>query len=118
MNRIRLATQEEVDSIKEVSDLDASCNVFALNSNGDGTGKVGLAVRRVCTEIDPLVADGLTTRFKAVFIRDIETVLAAQGVLSYYFNIDPDDIEWIDFITKWGGEQVSKKPLLRFKRTL
>src|SRR5258708_32742164 len=118
MNRIRLATQEEIETIKDVADLDVGCNVFALNPNADGSGKPGLAVRRICTEIDPLVTDGLSTRFKAIFIRDLETVMTAQATAHYYFNVDPDDIHWIEFIQKCGAGQVSPKPLLRFKRIL
>jgi hypothetical protein len=114
MKRIRLATAEEVESIKDVSDLDQGCNVFAL----DTAAGTGLAVRRMCQEIDPLITPGWNPRQRSLFIRDIETVLHAQGGTSYYFNVDPDDSEWIGFIKGWGAEQVSPQPMLRFKRTL
>ena len=49
MNRIRLATAGEVESIKDKSDLDQGDLVFALDTHR-GTG---LAVRRVCTDAAP-----------------------------------------------------------------
>jgi hypothetical protein len=115
MNRIRLATQEEADSIKDFSDLDTGCTVFALNTQNG----VGLAVRRLCQEVDPLVApEGWNTRDRTIFVRDLETVIAAQGGTHYYFNVDADDQTWQDVVKHWGAEQVSKSPVLRFKKIL
>jgi hypothetical protein len=115
MKRIRLATPEEIESIKPVSDLDEGCTVMALETH-KGTG---LAVRRVCQEIDPMIpASDWDTKLRAMFTRDLETVLAAQGVKYYYFNVAADDIAWQDVVKNWGAEQVSIAPMLRFKRTL
>jgi hypothetical protein len=115
MNRIRLATNEEVEKIKPVSDLDENCLVFAL----DGHNGVGLAVRRLCQEIDPMVTpEDWNTKLKAMFVRDLETVMAAQGVKYYYFNVAADDEQWQSVVKNWGAEQVSIAPELRFKRTL
>lgn len=115
MNRIRLATPEEVEKIKDQSDLDSGCSVMALDTH-KGTG---LAVRRICNEIDPMVAGSdWDTRLRALFVRDLETVMAAQGVQHYYFNVDVADEAWIGVVKNWGAEQVSPVPMLRFKRTL
>jgi hypothetical protein len=115
MNRIRLATQEEVDSIKPNADLDNGCTVFALDTQ-KGTG---LAVRRLCFEVDPMFpAEQWDTKLRAMFTRDLETVMAAQGTERYYFNVNADDEKWIQVVKTWGAEQVSVAPMLRFKRTL
>jgi hypothetical protein len=115
MNRIRLATQEEVETIKDRSDLDETCVVMALDTQ-KGTG---LAVRRLCIEVDPMFpGDTWDTRLRAMFTRDLETVMAAQGAKSYYFNVAADDEKWINVVKTWGAEQVSVAPMLRFKRSL
>lgn len=114
MNLVRLATAEEVESIKSVADLDVGCNVYALDTQAG----VGLAVRRVCNEIDPMVTPGWNSRQRSLFIRDLENGMKFQGVSHYYFNVDPADTTWIDFVKGWGAEQVSPEPYLRFKRTL
>lgn len=114
MERIRLATEKEVESILEVADLTNGDVVYGLTTQNG----VGLAVRRLAIEIDPMVTPGWNSRQRLLFIRDIETVLHAQGASHYYFNVDPDDQEWIGFVKGIGAEQVSPKPLLRFKRTL
>lgn len=116
MNRVRLATEAEVDSIKETTDLENdTCLVYALDTQ-KGTP---IAVRRLCVEIDPLVSPpDFGIKLKSLFIRDLETILWGQGVRSYYFNIDATDLEWQDYVKHWGAEQVSGIPMLRFKRTL
>ena len=115
MNRVRLATQEEVEKIKPVSDLDEHCVVFSLDAH-NGTG---VAVRRICQEIDPMVCpDEWNTKLRAMFVRDLETVMAAQGVKCYYFNVAAADEQWQSVVKNWGAEQVSIAPVLRFKRTL
>jgi len=115
MNRIRLATAEEVESIKAKSDLNTGDVVFALDTQKG----VGLAVRRLATEIDPMVP-GIEwdTKLRAMFTRDLETVLFSQGGTHYYFNVDAEDTDWQHVVKTWGAEQVSIKPVLRFKRTL
>lgn len=115
MNRIRLASPEEVETIKDKSDLTTGDVVFALDTQKG----VGLAVRRLCTEIDPMVPGAeWDTKLRAMFTRDLETVLFSQGGTHYYFNVDAEDEEWQHVVKTWGAEQVSTKPVLRFKRTL
>jgi hypothetical protein len=115
MNRIRLANVTEIESIKDKADLDQGCVVFALDTH-QGTG---LAVHRLCHEIDPMVVpDEWNTRLRAMFVRDLETVLAAQGTSHYYFNVLANDTEWQENVKTWGAEQVSVNPELRFKRIL
>lgn len=115
MNRIRLATPEEIEKIKPQADLDQNCTVLALDTQA-GTP---IAVLRTCVELDPaLFPEGFTKPQIAMFTHDVETFLVAKGALSYYFNADPDDEKWIHVIKGWGCEQVSPKPYLRFKQSL
>lgn len=115
MNRIRLATVEEVESIKDKSDLDDGCVVFALDTQKG----VGLAVRRICTEIDPMVpAPNWDTKLRAMFTRDLETLHWGQGGKTYYFNVLASDTNWQHVVETWGAERLSPEPVIRFKRTL
>ena|SRR5258708_3360025 len=115
MNRIRLASSEEVDSIKGQGDLDDGCVVFALDTQKG----IGFAVRRICTEIDPMIPGAeWDTKLRAMFTRDLETILFAQGGKTYYFDVDAEDEAWQHVVKTWGAERVSVKPVIRFKRTL
>jgi len=115
MNRIRLATEEEVNSIRDKSDLDEGCVVFALDTHRG----VGLAVRRICTEIDPLIPPpDWDLKLRSMFIRDIETLCWGQGIKSYYFNTESDDTTWQHVVETWGAERLSPKPVVRYKKTL
>jgi hypothetical protein len=115
MNRIRLATPDECEAIKDKSDLDATCTVFAL----DMQRGVGTAVRRIETVLDPMISPpewGL--RERQVFKRDLETVMTAQGATSYYFMIPVDEPEWQTVVEKWGAQRVSTAPVFKYKMNL
>lgn len=115
MDRLRVATPEEIEEIKLSSDLDPTCAVMALNT----AAGVAKCVIRLAVEVDPVYfPEGFPDRLKAVFMRDVETHLAAKGALSYYFNIDAEDSTWQTVVKSWGSEQVSKQPELRFKKIL
>jgi hypothetical protein len=115
MNHIRLATPEEVETIRLESDLDPSCKVLALDT-AVGTAK---AVIRLAVEVDPaFYPEGFGIKQIAMFTHDIENCLWAQGALSYYFNVNPADEKWVGIVKSWGAEQVSKQPELRFKKVL
>lgn len=117
MNIVRMATPEEVETIRENSDLDPTCAVLALTTQA-GTP---LVVSRVAREIDPMHFPAtMNHRQRFMFIRDIENILWGQGVTNYYFNILADDEhkDWRDVVTNWGAEQVSPAPMIRYKRTL
>ena len=115
MNRIRLATPEEIESIKSTSDLDTTCSVLAL----DAQSGTAFAVVRTPVEVDPVYfPDGWTDRLKAMFMRDVETVLSAKGATSYYYNIKTSDTEWIHAVETWGGQRTSTAEEYRFKKLL
>lgn len=115
MERLRLATPEEVASIKAEGDLQEGCQVVALTTQA-GTP---LAVIRAAVEVDPVkFPEDFPDRLKAVFLRDIETHLAAKGAISYYFNIAADNSDWQQVVKTWGAEQISVSPEIRFKKVL
>jgi len=112
MKRLRLATPEEIESIKSDSDLDPTCLVVALDTQG-GTA---LAVIRTVCEVDPVhYPKDFSDRMKLIFIRDVETFLSAKGVGSYYYNLPADDTTYQETMKHYGAEVVSKAPELRFK---
>lgn len=101
--------------IKEGADLDSTCQVVALDT------QVGtpLAVIRLAVEVDPVFfPENFPDRLKAVFMRDIETHLAAKGVAKYYFQIAADDTNWQSVVVHDGGIQQSHGPELRFGKPL
>jgi hypothetical protein len=112
MNRIRPATLEEIEAIRTKSDLDDSCFVLALNTQQG----VPTAVVRTAVEVDPVhYPEGLHDRMKAMFQRDIETVLVAKGVAKYYFNVHVSNQAMLDVAKTLGAEQISTEPEYRFR---
>jgi len=114
INRIRVAIPEEVKSIQDKSDC-TGCTVLAL----DTPEGVALAVIRTALEVDPMIyPDGLSDRMKAMFVRDVETVLAAQGAAKYYFNVHASNEKMLDYAKHYGAIQQSTEPEIRFVRGL
>lgn len=114
INRIRLATPEEIQTVAKDGDCEG-CSVLALTTP-DGTP---LAVVRTAVEVDPMYfPEGLSDRMKAMFIRDIETVLAAQGVRKYYFNVHTSNEKMINYSEHYGAIKTSTEPEFRFSKVL
>jgi hypothetical protein len=115
MNRIRLASKEEVDKLRPDSDITPDSVVLALDTQlGTCT-----AVVRPVIEVDPVTfpAD-FPDRLKVVFMRDVETYLSAKGVGAYYFNILDTDTQWQEVSKTWGATSLSTGPETRFKKIL
>ncbi len=122
-SKIRPATPEEVDSIRETSDLGPGCLVVAMDNT---KGPADLAVLRQVWEIDPLHAVSGGAR-KAAFIWGLEAALRLQGVPFYYFQVGAagDEGDWRKVVEKWGAEPVRRDdttrepvPEIRYKRVL
>jgi hypothetical protein len=115
--QLRAAKPEEIESIKDKSDLTPESIVLALDTP---KGPI-LGVVRVVTELDPVYfPEGLDTRWKTTFLRDAQTFMTAKGFDSYYFNIDADDAneDWRAFQEKWGAVKVFEVPTYRYKTSL
>src|SRR5271156_499102 len=114
IKRIRVATPEEVEVIMSTKDGRGG-SVLALDAP-EGTLS---AVVRTLIEVDPvLYPDCASIRTKTVFQRDIETVLAAQGVLQYFFNIHASNESMLSVAKTFGAVQISTEPELRFMKVL
>lgn len=115
MNRIRLATPEEVKQIEAHSDLDETSLVLGLDTR-EG---VPLAVVRTVIEVDPVIyPEGLPDRLKALFQRDVETFLYAKGAMRYYFNVHVANEPMLRVAQTLGAEQMSTAPEFRFRKRL
>ena len=115
MERVRLATIEEVEKIKDEADLIPTSSVFAL----DTTKGPIFGVRRIVNELDPVfLPEGTDRRMKVVFARDMANGLWFQGVTEMYFNVDASDIEWQKNVEGFGAERTSKSPEFRYKLVL
>lgn len=111
MEAIKLATPEQVERIKEQSDLEVGSVVLALGED--------LAVVRAVTELNPAFFDEKsTTQRRLMFIWGIENWLRLTNVPAYYFRAHPDNEAWLKVIKTHGAEQVSTAPELTFKKVL
>jgi len=114
MNRIRVATKEEVEGIAAYSDCQG-CMVLALDTK-EGTA---FAVVRTCVEVDPVIyPEGYQPRLMAMFQRDVETVLAAQGATKYYFNVHATNEKMLHVAETLGAIKQSTEPEYRFVKVL
>ena len=111
MDAIKLATPEQVEEIKKVSDLTPSSVVVAFGND--------LAVIRQVTEVDPVFFNEFSdVKRRMLFIWGIENMLRFNGVPEYYFNIHANQPEWKEYVEKWGAISTSTTPEFRFKKTL
>jgi hypothetical protein len=109
---IRLATEEEIEKIKDKSDLSFATSVVTY-------GGKDFAVLRNCFELDPVIfAEDTADKRKALFLMNLETSLRLQGVKEIYFNISADDEAWLKIAAHWGAEPTSPTPEIRFKKVL
>lgn len=113
MEGIRLAQPEEVEAIRQGSDLSPQCSVLYWPIEKPMT-----AVLRNCMELDPIYYNDNITSRKALFAWGIENILRSQGVPAYYFNVPVDDTTYQQVVKTWGAEQVSHGPEFRFKKVL
>lgn len=111
LDKIRLATAEEVEAIKDNSNLTPMCRILKL---GDMT-----AVWRVCHELDPFHPNGAPLREQVRFIWGIENILKGAGVSEYFYNVDAADTTYHKALEDhFGAERLSKQPDYRFRVNL
>lgn len=117
MDKIRLATPEEVSGIAATSDLGPSTTVWAFENTA--SGEPDLAVIRQAVELDPVYYRGSNTR-KAAFVFGLETAMRMMGVPAYYFNVpaSEDMAAYRSIVQKWGAEPTSPTPEIRYKKVL
>ena len=115
---VKLATPEEIETIKATSDLDFATGVWASHHKD---GKVDIAVTKMVPEMDPVYfSPASDNRRKVDFISSLENMLRAVGIKAYYFNVSAEEKgkAWVEICKAWGAEQLSPGPELRFKKLL
>lgn len=116
MDNIRLATVEEVESIRLKADLSPTSTVVAFERKD---GPSDLAVIRQVTELDPLIcAEQSDGRRKAMFVWALENSMRVMGLPSYYFNVAASDTAWNKIVLEWGAERTSPSEEYRYVKLL
>lgn len=114
LNRIRVATPEEAEKFQK--EYDGRGGTLLALDIAEGTM---YAVVRTAIEVDPVIyPDKTPLRMKIMFQRDIETVLSAQGVQAYFFNVHASNEAMLETVQHIGAVQQSKEPELRFTKVL
>src|SRR5258708_4282108 len=110
LEKIRLATQEEVTEIEANSNLTPMSKVLAM---GDIK-----AVWRVANELDPVHFNGASTPKMYKFLWGVENIMRGAGVTEYFFNTPADDPTYHRILEELGGQRLSKQPDYRWRINL
>ena len=110
LEKIRLATPEEVKEIEPNSNLTPMCRVLAM---GDMR-----AVWRVAHELDPVYFAGAPVQKMYKFLWGIENIMRGSGATEYYYNTPADDSKYHKIIEELGAERTSKQPDYRWRVNL
>jgi hypothetical protein len=111
VDKIRLATEAEVATIRDTSVLTDRSSVFAFGDNDPD-----LAVFRMQMEMDPVYfAPSTDNRRKAMFVWALENGLRMMGTVPHYsFSVKADDTAWQKVVENWGAERISPSPEVRY----
>ena len=110
LEKIRMATPAEVESISAKSNLNPMSRVLAM---GDS-----LAVWKIVHELDPVVLNGGNTAKFYKFVWGIENIMRGSGVDAYHFQCPVGNKEYQKIIEEFGGERISTEPQFRYKVNL
>ena len=110
LEKIRLATKEEIEAIQDNSNLTPMCRVLAM---GDMR-----AVWRIAHELDPVHFAGAPKGRMYKFLWGIENILRGAGVTEYFFNTPADDENYHKVLEELGAEKLSKQPDYRWRVNL
>lgn len=111
MDKIKLATPEQIERIKDTSDLSATSAVYAMGED--------LAVVKTVSEIDPAYfAESSSTQRRLLFIWGLENMLRGIGVPAYYFNVHANEDAWRKVVETHGAVATSTEPEIRYKKEL
>lgn len=117
LKHIRLATEDEINTIRDKSDLlPGGTQVLALDNDKGGAD---LAVVRRCVELNPVIyADETNDLRRARFVYALEERFLGAGIDRYYFQVDVSKTDYINTLKHWGAEQVSPVPEYRFLKVI
>lgn len=110
LEKIRLATPEEIEEIAPSADLTPMCRVMKM---GEMT-----AVWRVANELDPVFYADAPDPRKVKFIWGIENIMKGAGLTEFYFNVPVGDEKYQKIVEHFGAQRTSKEPEYRYKLPL
>jgi len=112
MHTIRLATTEEVEALKDHSDLQFAQAVYSFGS--------GRATYRLAPEVDPVDYGSLSNSEKRAFMTLLEGHMRLSGLQAYYFNVPANEefAQYRKVVETWGAQKVSLEPEFRYKKSL
>lgn len=116
LQHIRIATAEEVDRIREGSDVGGE--PFAVYAFGEGDAADLVVVKQV-VEMDPVwFAKSSNDVRKARFIQLMEERLMGAGVQRYGCRVSAADERWRKVLVEWGFKEQSSEPEIQMMRNL
>ena len=110
LEKIRLATPEEVAEIEANSNLTAMSKVLVM---GDMK-----AVWRVAHELDPVHFNGAPGQRMYKFIWGVENIMRGAGATEYFFQTPADDVAYHKILEEFGAQKLSKQPEYRWRINL
>lgn len=110
LDKIRLATTEEIEAISTESDLTPMSRVLSMGEMR--------AVWRTTNELDPVYYAGASKPRMYYFIWGLENILRGAGCTEYYFNVPATDKQYHEIVEHFGAVRTSKEPEFRYKITL
>jgi hypothetical protein len=110
IEKIRLATTEEIKEIESNANLTITSRVLAM---GDMR-----AVWRIAHELDPVYFGDAPNTRKYKFLWGIENIMRGAGVPEYFFQTPADDPNYHRIIEELGGQKLSKQPDYRWRVNL
>lgn len=114
---IRLATEKEIEAIRDRADLMPNATtVLALDNDKGGAD---MAVVRRPVELNPVIyAEGTTDMRRARFLYALEERFLGAGIDRYYFEIAADNEDYQKVVEHWGAERVSPVPEYRYLKVI
>lgn len=118
IENFRIATEEEISSVKDNSDLGPHTAVLALPNKADTPD---LVVLRQCWEADPIhFAPSTSNSRKVMLLILLEHILKFGPAQTdrFYFNVHQSDEQWIKVLDNLGAERTSTEPEYRYRKLI
>ena len=111
LDKIQLATPEDIESIAKHSDLTPTSQVLKMGDNQ--------VVWRICNELDPFhFGPNSSNSQKYLFLWGLQNILRGAGATEVYFNIAVANEQFRNIVEHLGAKPTSREPELRYKITL
>lgn len=114
MDKVRMASPEEIKTLSDFANLTPGSVVFAYEKKD---GEPDFAIVRPVVELD-LAFCKTNPRRRLWFLANIETAMRATGYTEYQFEVDPADDTYNEVITHLGAERTSDPQEIRYRKVL